>query len=404
MKIGKFSEINKLSIDTIRHYMNLDLILPSKNGTQYEFDEACQKDLEDILIFKSMGFELKEIKSIFYYKRLASLTQYEENEYYKEIFESKYEEIDSEIELLLKNKGMLEEKISEISSKSTMAKRKIGIDIKVLSDLCCAKCRGDLSLVDGNIENNQVINGKLKCDCGEEYVIDDGILIVDTIQQEFEEIKQTRIIDYINNTNSNYLDNMYKGHEILYKNINLETYENKTMLELGSGLGFFLRRMYEHIPSTSIYIAVDHDINRHRFLKSALEKADEKKNIVFICSDFLNLPIKENQIDVLFDISGSSNYGFEHEKFLLNSLDSYAKEKSELIGSYIIFKNFNKNSDVKECYRKNFSKSFIKDSINSLGYKKRNEFVSDLVDEGGIYEPYFQEGEKVYFYIFHGKR
>ncbi|MNI71371.1 hypothetical protein D3C73_1272410 [compost metagenome] len=162
------------------------------------------------------------------------------------------------------------------------------------------------------------------------------------------------------------------------------------MLELGSGLGFFLRRMYEHIPSTSIYIAVDHDINRHRFLKSALEKAEEKKNIVFICSDFLNLPIKSKKIDILFDISGSSNYGFEHENFLLNSLDRYIKEKSELIGSYIIFKNFNK--------------SFIKDRINSLGYKKSNEIVSDLVDEGGIYEPYFQEGEKVYFYIFHGKR
>jgi uncharacterized protein YbaR (Trm112 family) len=351
-----------------------------------------------------MGFELKEIKSIFYYKRLASLTPYEENEYYKEIFKNKYEEINSEIELLLKNRAVLEEKISEISNKSTVAKRKIGIDIKVLSNICCVKCRGDLSLVDGIIENNQVINGKLKCDCGEEYLIDDGILIVDTIQQEFEEIKQTRIIDYINNTNSNYLDNMYKGHEILYKNINLEEYENKTMLELGSGLGFFLRRMYEHIPSTSTYIAVDHDINRHRFLKSALEKAEEKKNIVFICSDFLNLPIKDNKIDILFDISGSSNYGFENEKFLLNSLDSYAKEKSELIGSYIIFKNFNKGSDVKECYRKNFNKSFIKDSINSLGYKERNEFVSDLVDEGGIYEPYFQKGEKVYFYIFHGKR
>lgn len=404
MKIGKFSEINKLSIDTIRHYMNLDLILPSKNGTQYEFDEACQKDLEDILIFKSMGFELKEIKSIFYYKRLASLTQYEENEYYKEIFENKYEEIDSEIELLLKNRAVLDEKISEISSKSTMAKRKIGIDIKVISNLCCVKCREELSLVDGIIENNQVINGNLKCDCGEEYIIDDGILIVGNSKEATEEISYTRIIDYINNTSQVYLDTMYKGHELLYKNINLKEYGNRTILELGSGLGFSIRMMYKDIPTTSTYIAVDHNINAHRFLKSTLERAEEKKNIVFICSDFLNIPIKDNRIDVLLDFSGSSNYGFNHENFLLNSLDTYTKEKSELIGSYIIFKNFNKNSDIKECYRKNFNKSFIKDRINSLGYKKSNEIVSDLVDEGGIYEPYFQKGESIYFYIFHGKR
>lgn len=404
MKIGKFSDINKLSIDTIRHYMNLNLIVPSKEGTQYEFDEVCQKDLDDILIFKSMGFELKEIKSIFYYKRLASLTPYEEDEYYKEIFKSKYEKIDTEIEILLKNKGILEEKISEISNKSTVVKRKIGIDIKVLSNLCCVKCKGDLSLFDGNIENNQVINGRLKCECGEEYTIDDGILIVNINREESNEINYRKIIDYINNTSNAYLDTMYKGHELLYKDIHLDDYKNKMILELGSGLGFSIRMMYKSIPSTATYIAVDHNINAHRFLKSTLERAEEKKNIVFICSDFLNLPIKDHSIDILFDFSGSSNYGFDHEDFLLNSLDRYTKEKSELIGSYIIFKNFNKNSDVKECYRKNFNRTLIKDNINNLGYKEKNEIVSDLVDEGGIYESYFQKGEKIYFYIFHGER
>lgn len=30
MKIGKFGEVNNLSIDTIRHYMDLSLIIPEK--------------------------------------------------------------------------------------------------------------------------------------------------------------------------------------------------------------------------------------------------------------------------------------------------------------------------------------------------------------------------------------
>lgn len=30
MKIGKFGELNNISIDTIRHYMDLGLIIPEK--------------------------------------------------------------------------------------------------------------------------------------------------------------------------------------------------------------------------------------------------------------------------------------------------------------------------------------------------------------------------------------
>jgi len=37
MRIGKFSNINNISIDTIRHYMDLRLIIPENIGGQYFF-------------------------------------------------------------------------------------------------------------------------------------------------------------------------------------------------------------------------------------------------------------------------------------------------------------------------------------------------------------------------------
>ncbi len=85
MKIGKFGEVNNLSIDTIRHYMDLSLIIPEKKGGHYFFDEYCQTDLELILYYKDLGFSLNEIKELFFYKNLAKSMNYEKR-YFLPIF------------------------------------------------------------------------------------------------------------------------------------------------------------------------------------------------------------------------------------------------------------------------------------------------------------------------------
>ena len=65
MKIGKFGEVNNISIDTIRHYMDLSLIIPEKGG-QFFLMMYCQRDLKLILHYKDLGFSLNEIKNYFY--------------------------------------------------------------------------------------------------------------------------------------------------------------------------------------------------------------------------------------------------------------------------------------------------------------------------------------------------
>ncbi|MCQ6325313.1 MerR family transcriptional regulator, partial [Bacillus cereus] len=79
MKISKFAEVNNVSVDTIRHYMDLGLVISEKKGSHYFFDEYCQKDIELILEYKWLGFSLYEIKELFLYKNLGKSLGYEKD-------------------------------------------------------------------------------------------------------------------------------------------------------------------------------------------------------------------------------------------------------------------------------------------------------------------------------------
>lgn len=405
MRIGKFAKVNRLSIDTIRHYMDMGLIIPEKKVGQYYFDERCQEDLNDILSLKSMGFTLSEIKTIFMFKNFGKLTPFQEDEYYRAFFKNKYTSIERDIKELSEIRDRLKVKIDELSKYSFEKNFEMGIDIKALSLFSCLKCGSELILSDGKIINNQVMNGKLRCSCGEEYVIKNGILRVRGIDNlpEFK-FDYNYIRDYISLTDSNYLENLYKALDWEYRKINFNDFKGRVLLELGSGLGFFLRGIYNDLPSDCIYIAVDYNIERHQFLKNMLEGSDIRKNIIFVCSDFLKIPIRNKSVDVLLDISGTSNYSFDNEAFLLNLVDNYVKDNAMLIGAYILFKNFGMNSQIEERYRKNFILKNVKEGISGLKYKSIDERTSGYIEKGGKYENYFNQGEKVYNYIFYGKR
>lgn len=406
MRIGKFAEDNNLSIDTIRHYMELGLILPEKQGGQYYFDARCQKNLEHILELKSMGFSLSEIKIILLYMNFGKLSGYQEDVYYKALFQERYIKLEKEIQNLNAIKNKLESKIQSFSSREELNSfSEGGIDLSFLSMLSCLKCGKNLILKDGSINNNQIIDGKLSCTCGEEYKIDKGILVVGSSMAENKpDPDESNLFEYISVTDGAYLDNLLKGLDWSGRKLTGLKLDGKVLLELGSGMGFFLRNVYEDLAEDCIYIAVDNNMERHRFLKSMLDRAESRKNVVFICADFLEIPIKKKLVDILLDISGTSNYSFEHDEFLLNAVNDLVKEDATLLGSYILFKNFSSNTLIESKYRKNFMLKNVRESISKLKFKMLDEKLSEYVDKGGKYENFFVEGETVYNYSYLGKR
>lgn len=402
MKIGTFAKQNRVSIDTIRHYMDLELLLPQKADKQYDFDLQCQKDFNEILDLKALGFTLLEIKNIFIVKHLGKMTSFQQEEYYKNIFRDKCEKAKAEIEKLSREKSCLEEELRKLEIKAERKQLDMGIDLNWLQYLCCYQCGGPLMLKGAAVEDNMVMSGKLKCKCGVEYSIRDGILFVDAGHDD--EDKPLDILSYIQHTDAEYLNHIYKTLEWNVQNIDFKNLSKKTVLELGSGSGFLLRRIYDDLPEDAVYMAVDYNPGKLHFLKGVFEKAERKKGILFICCDFSHIPLIKRSVDILYDFSGTSNFSFDHSEFLLKTIERYLKTDTALLGSYIIFKNFSPNSMLPADCRPNFRIDSVKEQIEALGFIKQSEYISDIVTKGGIYENYFKNGEKVLTYSFVGKR
>ncbi|PEC22045.1 MerR family transcriptional regulator [Bacillus cereus] len=405
MKISKFADANNISVDTIRHYIDLGLIIPEKKGSHYFFDEYCQKDIELILEYKWLGFSLNEIKELFLYKNLGKSIDYEKDIFYQSLFKSKYEKIEQEIKTLEERKDKLKEALNNLSLATEMSNSILGIDLKVLNLFKCFKCNGNLILEDGIINKNQIVEGKLICNCNEEYAINSGILTVGKLFKAYEITSlEDSIPDYIHETDTIFLENIQRGGEWAKRKLIQLDLNNKILLDLGSGFGFFLRNIYEELPENCLYIAVDRDLNKLLLLKDVIERTNPKRNILFICADFLNIPIQNYSADIVIDQSGTSNYSFEHEEFLLHKLNPLFKPDCYILSSFILFNKFSINSQIAPRLRENFTSSKVKEEIQKLKFHSIDERTSKYLERGGKYENFFVEGEEIYTYSFFGKR
>lgn len=412
MKIGAFAKANQTSIDTIRHYMDLNLIVPEKVGGQYDFDAICQTDYEEICKLKGIGFTLSEIQTLLLFRRIGKLTGYHRRMTYQAYFDQKRAKIADEIFRLEQMASALQDEIGRMAQEAKVLPEKVtitGVPLECLELLACRRCSGAYQLSDAKVHNHHIVDGELSCHCGHVLSIQNGILIGEGAHLKVGEVENTNyeesfVDDYILTTSPDYLKKLYQGLEWTKRRVDFQTFENAVCMELGTGHGFFMRHFIDDFPASSVYIAVDYDLQSLKWLKSIFDRNPPKCKILYLCVDFIMLPLKSHSIDAVFDISGSSNYAFDHPVFLLDDMEAFIKKDATLHGYYILFKNFSKHSKVAMQHRPLFTWETVKGMIHKLGYKEIDHLLTEAVDQGGPLENYFVAGEKVYTAIFHGKK
>lgn len=413
MKIGAFAKANGVSIDTIRHYMDLGLLLPEKKGGQYDFASQDQYQLEMLKDLKSCGFTLAEAKDILYYSQFAKVEARVSQNYYQRVYEKKQRQILEEIEVLSHQAGQLKTKLSQLKDqRQTQGKNNRGLPMKLLSLLACPSCGKALTLSEGRIENNLVVAGSLGCDCGKSYEIVSGILMDKALQGDSAispglaaEEGGNLYFEYIQETDQRYLKALYEGAQWMSRRLSPADFDSKLILEIGTGAGFFLRNVYEHLTQDSLYIAVDHSLETLVFLRDILESAPTAKPVVFFCCDMCEVPLQPGCIDTLVDASGSSNYYFDHDEWLLPKLEKLLSVSARIYSSYIFFRKRLHHGDWERRYLKHFLEETVLDLLDQSQILRLEENRSEDIPCSKLdkYEAYRQLGDVVYFYQFIGR-
>lgn len=378
MKIGEFARKFDARIDTIRYYIDNGMILPEKLHSQYRFDEKCVEDMTLIKDLKKMRFKITEIKKILSFKRLTNLIDKDNLEYYTQFFAEKRDDLRREEKEIKSAINAIDIKITEIENTKKTLKTKIGIPLQFFNKLYCPKCQHNLKLYNAIVDGNSIYNGELQCDCGYKALIQDGIVIDSEIGETVKKVLEVNKYspeEYLEQTDPIYISFTHKSFQWVLKRMILESLNNKLIMDIGTGNGMVMTNVIKEIDKSNFYIATDNNLNQLKKTKALMEKNGMAQNSIFIASEFENIPLKWETVDIILDIFGTTNYVFQEKEFLFSHIKPYLKHNGSLYGTYIYLKpnSSDMTSEFRQ-FRKWFMLESIKASLNDFELEESSTF------------------------------
>lgn len=344
MKIGKFAEMHSITQDTIRHYLDLGLLVTEKSGGHFKFSDSDSRDIKKIIELKNLGFSLNDIQQILSMQRISGENTNSFRKLYLSFLENKKKEVENVVENLNNLNTNLKERIYEIKCQDNEEVQKLGFSLSSLHLLECPECNHELTLTAGTIEKNNIIEANIQCSCGYVAVIKDGIY-VDKRSVRTKLLNGERMPtkeDYLAATTLSYSNFLYKGMAALVEHIINSGEEPKYIIELDNCVGFFLMQYINYLPASSTYIVIDYDYERLSNLKRDLENYYDHKNFIFLCCDYENLPLKSSSVDMVIDYMMTRTYEESTGNKLFDVVLPKLKSNGIICGVYLYFEEISK--------------------------------------------------------------
>lgn len=407
MRIGQVSKKYNISVDNLYYYINYGLLVPQRPRGQYDFDEQTLKDLELILELKGMNLSLKEIHQILSLYRISGLAVQQDIEDLRKIYDHKLQELKTARKQLERNIENLEDKISHLNSLLPSETPNIGLPISMLDLLCCPNCRGDFAMEDVYMDTKYIFNGKLKCTCGYEATIKDGILLTpnkNTDRYDTPDIDRKLYKDLP----PSLISLFQRSYNWMVEKLQNMDLSGKVVLETYINAWFFMHNHQQYFNPSGKYIVVDKYPEMLSMYKALMEKQGYNLNILFIADSSTKLPLKDACIDLNIDYFALNEHNFYHDTFLYDELELFFKEKALMLGTYFYFEHGKKSMETllreyPTCSNDNFNLQYFLDNMHGKLIEQEDcGFTTSSGNNIGF--SFHKEGEKMYLRSYLGKK
>ena len=233
---------------------------------------------------------------------------------------------------------------------------------EVLKLLKCPICNGELSLIVEKEEDSEIVEGKLSCKDGHDWVISEGVINFGSVEQElannwtesYEQYNDEEMDKKISeNVPQNQIIIGNKAKKFIIDSINNK--KNEFILDIATGRGALFKEMVKHVKTESQIICTDLSFIVLKYDRLRAKKINPGAKVNYITCDATNLPFKNNTIDTAVSFYGIQNMldlaadGIREAKRVLkvgqSLLDSYVFINEDSKG-FKILREFCKNNKI----------------------------------------------------------
>lgn len=401
MKIGEFSKKNNVTQDTIRHYIDMGLLVVEKKGWQYEFSEEDSCDIEKITMLKQLDFSLTEIQEILCFNRIGGEKSDEFRNFYLSLLERKKDQIMKEQQRFKEIDFHLKDRINELKMYGLSEKKNLGFPLSSIGLLHCPHCKQPLDISDGTVEKSMLIEAIIHCECGYIAVIEDGIYIdKKAVRKKIEIPSKKRFLEV---TSPKFVNFMYNGTTTIIDYILNHGNNPKYIMELDNCVGRFLMQYIDYLPKGCTYVLICHDKERITSVKDSLVQQHVHSNFIFFCCGIDQLPIANASMDIIIDHWMSRIYAKATNKSVLDIVSPFLKEEGLLTGAYPHIGTKCKDFiNIPLELRDYFNKNRILERLEELNYSQL-----DVAEIGPVMEnnPYIDMNDKEqYLTLYAGRK